>query len=96
MDDLENMFFDEGENFSMQFNNKGNEMVPELLEYLINNINMVVAVGKSETPLIQKFEFYVKPPHDGSGGSDDNNDGGIPANPKPLPPRRPVEFELEA
>jgi hypothetical protein len=93
MDDFENMFEGSSE---LNYNDDGDfQTVSELIHYLASNMNMIVAFGRGRTSLLEKIEFYIKTPHQG-GGEDDDDRGGGPVDPKPLPPSRPVEFELEA
>jgi hypothetical protein len=94
MDDFNDMFSED--NFSeIYYNKMSGSLVPDLIEYLAENLNMIVAVSRTESNLLERIEFFIKPPQDGSNGSDDG-DGGQPTHPKPLPPKRPVEIELEA
>jgi hypothetical protein len=97
MDDFEDMLFGEGFG-ELEYNDMGSQSVAELLEYLLLNMNMIVAYSKSTTNVMEKIEFYIKPPHNGGDNNnddDDNNGGGFDPGSKPLP-RRPVEFEMEA
>lgn len=93
MDDFngEFEFFDDP---NYEYNKQGESSVPFLVELLANNINMIVATEHVKGGNIEKITFFIKPP--GSNGEDDDNDGGMPPYVKPLPPARPVEFELEA
>lgn len=89
--------FDDSES-EFHYNKIGGTTVPDMLDYLAQNLNLIVAVSRTESPMLDRIEFFIKPSfNDGQDGSDDGGgDGGIPTNPKPLPPRRPVEFEFEA
>ena len=96
MDDFNGEFEDYHSEF--EYNVEGNSIVPSTLEYLISNLNMITAISKVTGGMVDKITFYIKPPGNFDNGDNNNDDdqGGIPPSVKPLPPKRPVEFELEA